>query len=70
MVVTSKCCGDDVNFTVIKFYTQFAISIIMLIFCMVKMWVLEECDDKQFYSSTLTAIVSYWVPSPKLKRNA
>lgn len=64
---TSPCCGVKIGGQVIMFFCQLIISLVIIGFCMYKLIVLEECQDKQIYSSTLTAIMAFWLPSPRLK---
>lgn len=64
---SSPCCGEKITSHVIVFFTQVCISLLIMLFCLYKLTVLEECQDKQLYSSTLTGILTFWLPRPTLK---
>lgn len=61
------CCGEQVDGRSIRFFCQFILSAAVLGFSFYQLTELDECEDKQLYSSSFLAIITYWLPSPVTK---
>lgn len=48
-----------------RFYAQLAISIMVVIFCMVMVAIEDVGCERTVFMSTITGIVGFWLPSPR-----
>ena len=60
-----SCCGFQVDKRGISFFSQFFISIIIIIFCLLQLHRLDKCDS-DIYMNLLTLILGTWLPNPKM----
>ena len=62
------CNSALFNVKCVGFYFCMLLSLSMLIFCCVKLYQLDRCDQGP-YLALITAILGIWFPSPKLPDN-
>jgi len=61
-----SCCGCEIDRRAALFFSQMAISIILIGLCIVKLGMGGmSCEAETVYVSMLTSIVSYWLPAPR-----
>jgi len=57
------CCGRTFDSRLLLFFSQFAISIAILLFCL---WQIAAAGDAQWAKMTITFIIGVWLPSPRV----
>ena len=60
----SCCLTVDKNATI--YFSQLAISIITIAFCIVQLTLSKSCERDSLYSGILTLVIGVYLPSPKL----
>jgi hypothetical protein len=61
-----KSCCLRVDKRAITFFSQFTISLIIIIFCLGQLYILDKCDS-DIYMNLLTLILGTWLPNPSMK---
>ena len=62
-----KSCCLVMDKTAVLFFAQLVITLIIMTFCIVQLARGVPCEDKTYYTSTITLLLGVWVPQPKLK---
>ena len=59
-----SCCFEiDPGFC--RFAVCVAVSIMLLISCIMELWYDGSCDQKSFYGPIISLIIGIWTPTPK-----
>lgn len=56
-----SCCGSSVDRRLLLILINFFITIIVITFCIVELFISETCEDKNSYMSLMTFIIGYWL---------
>jgi len=65
-----SCCGMLIDRRAVIFFSQLAISISIIIFCMTQLWIHhDDCDKNQLYTGILMTIVGVHLPQPKMHKS-
>lgn len=51
------------------FYFQMLFSCMLLIFSITQLIRVHKCEDQRIYTSIITSLFTYWLPSPKMKED-
>jgi hypothetical protein len=60
-----KSCCLKTDKRAVSFFTQFFISILIIIFCLYQLHILDKCDS-DIYMNLLTLILGTWLPQPTI----
>ena len=63
-VVYWKSCCSTVDPRMFLFSAQLAISLLILIFCVVKLLQSDSCETQSLYGNILITLLGLWMPSP------
>ena len=64
-----SCCKSVIDRRATIFFSQFALTIMIVIFCCYQLIKLENCEAQSLYSGIITFILGIYLPSPKLEKN-
>jgi hypothetical protein len=64
-----RSCCLVVDRRAVIFFSQLSISISIIIFCMMQLWIHhDDCDKNQLYTGILMTIVGVHLPQPKMRK--
>ena len=61
-----KCFGQTCNRSLVGFFSQFFIILLMLACCIVRITLAETCGETAVWIAILSSTVGYFLPSPNL----
>lgn len=64
-VFWKSCCGLKLDKRAVKFFSQFSISLVIIVFCLYQLHTKPKCDTGE-YLSLLTMILGTWVEAPRM----
>lgn len=64
---TYRSCCFQIDKRALTFFSQFTVSLAVLLFCGVQLFRSESCERDALYSGMLTLIVGCWLPSPRMR---
>ena len=64
-----RCCCVSTNKSLIQFMVETLLSIQIIVFCIVQMIRLPDCESQQLYSGILGLVIGILVPQPSIRRN-
>ena len=64
------CCCFTVNKGLLQFIVQTILAVQIIIFCIIQMVRLPDCESQQLYSGILGLILGILVPQPSIQNHA
>lgn len=61
-----RSCCLILDSRAVLFFSQLAISVVIMLFCIRQMVVLEDTDAQKNYGILLSFIIGLWFPAPKI----
>jgi hypothetical protein len=62
-----KSCCFIMHANAVLFFSQLAITLILMMFCIIMLLKGASPEDKPYMQATLTFLCGAWLPQPKLK---
>jgi len=66
---TYKSCCLTSDKRALQFFSQFTISVCILLFSMYMLINAEECSESQVYIGLITMIIGVYIPQPSIKKD-
>ena len=61
-----QSCCMTIDRRATRYFTQLAIAVMIITFCIVQLVRNEECESQQLYSGILMTVIGVMLPSPSL----
>jgi hypothetical protein len=63
---TWQSCCFQLDRRAVRFFSQFAIAILIIAFCIIQLIRNDTCESQQLYSGILMTIIGIMLPTPSL----